>query len=179
MTIPRVYTYVCTDPDCPEQFRAVAHCFAPVVIPRKGTRLGLLPATQMAATPDDAEKALTAFLLKEIAREIARKDDRLRRNRAGCKNAGPSPAKPPTKPGEGKRMSEPVRLHTVGAPVLPVDDDLIAGLEALLELARTGSIQGFVYATIKSTGVGQYVAERHRLARRWRGQQRSRRPGLA
>ena len=49
-----------------------------------------------------------------------------------------------------------VTLQTVSSPVLPIDQDLIDGLEALLDMARNGNIQGLVYATIKSRGLGQY-----------------------
>ncbi len=43
------------------------------------------------------------------------------------------------------------------APVLPIDQALIGGLEFLLGEAREGNIQGIAYTTIASGGVGSYV----------------------
>lgn len=53
-------------------------------------------------------------------------------------------------------MSKTVILRAVGRPVAPIDQDLINGLKALLQLAEDGGIQGIAYATIKTNGSGQY-----------------------
>lgn len=94
MSKPVVYTYVCTSPDCPPEFRAVAHCFAPVFVPKKRERvLSMLPATQTGESPDVCGLRLIAFLQSEIEREGAMKrnataaGDRLRAARLAKKEA--------------------------------------------------------------------------------------------
>jgi hypothetical protein len=57
------------------------------------------------------------------------------------------------------------RLETVTKPTLPVDEDLIIGLEALLEQARKGNIQGIAYITVRTNGAGQYET----VGTGWRG----------
>lgn len=50
-----------------------------------------------------------------------------------------------------------VRLETSTRPTLPIDVDLIADLELLLEKAKQGEIQGYAFITIKSSGAGNYI----------------------
>jgi len=50
-----------------------------------------------------------------------------------------------------------VKLSTVTAPTLEVDDDLVQGLKALLEMAEAGKIQGLAYVSVATSGVGQYT----------------------
>jgi hypothetical protein len=59
------------------------------------------------------------------------------------------------------------RLSVATKPTLPVDDDLIAGLEALLSLARKGDIQGIAYITVRTNGAGHYET----VGTGWRGHQ--------
>jgi hypothetical protein len=58
-------------------------------------------------------------------------------------------------------------LTTATKPTLPVDDDLIVGIEALLALARKGDIQGIAYVTIRTNGAGHYET----VGTGWRGHQ--------
>lgn len=58
-----------------------------------------------------------------------------------------------------------MKLVPATTPVVPIDQDLIEGLEALLDLARNGEIQGIAYATIRSDGVGSYQS----MGTGWRG----------
>jgi hypothetical protein len=60
---------------------------------------------------------------------------------------------------------EVVALVALTKPTLPISDDLIDGLEALLKLARDGKIQGIAYATIQTAGVGSYTT----VGTGWRG----------
>ena len=46
-----------------------------------------------------------------------------------------------------------------------IDDDLIAGLEALLSFAKEGRIQGIAYVTVETHGIGQYSG----VGTGWRG----------
>lgn len=61
--------------------------------------------------------------------------------------------------------AEVVQLETVTKPSSPIDLDLIQGLEALLDLARAGTIQGIAYTTIQSFGAGSY----EQMGTGWRG----------
>jgi hypothetical protein len=61
--------------------------------------------------------------------------------------------------------AEIYKLTAVTAPTTPVDDDLIGGLKALLEMAKTGQIQGIAYTTIQTPGAGSYTGS----GTGWRG----------
>lgn len=62
-------------------------------------------------------------------------------------------------------MTNVRKLETVTKPTLPVEADLIEGLEALLKLARDGDIQGIAYATVRTNGAGHYET----VGTGWRG----------
>lgn len=53
-------------------------------------------------------------------------------------------------------MAELFALTPATEPVLPVDPDLVARLETLVEMAKAGEIQGIAYATVQSVGAGSY-----------------------
>ena len=77
MTSPRIYVYACSDPECPEDFRFVAHTLTEVRAgPGEKTsvkRLGLSVATATGKSDAECRSALVAFLEKEFAREEARR----------------------------------------------------------------------------------------------------------
>lgn len=62
-------------------------------------------------------------------------------------------------------MSNIRHLSLASKPTLPIDDDLIEGLEALLGLARKGDIQGLAYVTVRTNGSGHYETIGTGLAR--------------
>ncbi len=63
-------------------------------------------------------------------------------------------------------MSDNVRhLTPATKPTLPVDQDLISGLETLLDWARKGDIQGIAYITVRTNGSGHYET----VGTGWRG----------
>lgn len=56
-------------------------------------------------------------------------------------------------------MSERVtRLVTASAPVMPVDEELVRMLKAMLGRAEAGEIQGAAIATLEADGAGSLVS---------------------
>lgn len=63
-------------------------------------------------------------------------------------------------------MTDNIRhLSAATKPTLPVDEDLIQGLQALLDEARKGNVQGIAYITVRTNGVGHYET----VGTGWRG----------
>jgi hypothetical protein len=58
-----------------------------------------------------------------------------------------------------------VKLRTVTTPTMPVDEDLVSGLETLLQMAKEGRFQGLAYVMVQTDGVGCYT----NVGTGWRG----------
>jgi hypothetical protein len=53
--------------------------------------------------------------------------------------------------------AEVIPISALTKPTMPVCEDLVSGLEALLALAKDGSIQGIAYTTVQTPGAGTYT----------------------